>query len=323
MEYREFGTTGIMVSEIGVGCGGLGGERKQGLEPALEYAIDRGVNFFDTCDTYAETRSEQTLGRVFRNHPRDKIVICTKFGGVIENDEWHRDISVPHLREAFEASCRRLNVDVLDVYLVHTPPRDICRHDDLFAELDRMVDAGKIRTYGLSLEEGAFATEFVTATRGRAIEIYFNLFAQDPRKKGSDPFSEEAPRSFLDVAGEKGVGIVPKCPINRGILSDSFIPDDPPEDDRRFKRYGPEKYARLAHLYKQVRPILTANGRTMAQGALAWLLTFPEVSSVIPGISSLGRIQETIGASGLRLTDDEMAALDAVDGGALVGKRVP
>jgi len=310
MEYREFGGTGIMVSEIGVGCGGLGGERKQGLEPALEYAIDMGVNFFDTCDTYAETRSEQTLGRVFRNHPRDKIVICTKFGGVIENDEWHRDISVPHLREAFEASCRRLNTDYFDVYLVHTPPRDIVKHDDLFAELDKMVDAGKIRTYGLSLEDGAFATEFVNATRGRAIEIRFHLFSQDPRN------------GFLDVAREKGVGIAPKIPMGSGVLTDSFISDNPPEDDRRSKRFGPDKYARLADLYKQVRPILTANGRTMAQGALAWLLTFPEVSSVIPGISSLDRIKETIGAAGMRLTDDEMAALDAVDDGVLKAKAV-
>ncbi len=311
MEYREFGSTGIMVSEIGVGCGGLGGEAKEGLEPAIERALDLGINLFDTCDTYAESRSEQTLGRVFRNHPRERIVICTKFGGVIdENGDWHRDISIPHLHEAFEASCRRLNTDYLDIYLVHTPPRDICNEEDLFAELDMMVDQGKIRTYGLSLEAGDFAIEFVNATKGRGIEIYFNLFAQEPRQ------------AFLDVAREKGVGILPKVPIAAGVLSDSFVPDDPPADDRRLRRWGPEKYQRFAEYHKKVRPILTANGRTMAQGALAWLLTFPEVSTVIPGISSLERIEETAGASGMRLTEDEMAALDAIDGGVLVGKRV-
>ena len=307
MEYREFGSTGISVSEIGVGCGGLGGERKQGLEPALERAIDLGVNFFDTCDTYAEGRSEETLGRVFQHHPRDRIVICSKFGGVIdEKGDWYRDISVKHLNEAFEASCRRLKTDYLDIYLVHTPPRDICKEEDLFAALDKMVEEGKVRTYGLSLETGEFAIEFVKATRGRAIEIRFNLFYQDPRK------------AFLDVAREKGVGIITKTPIQGGVLSDSFIPDNPPADDRRLRSLGPEKYQRFADLYKKVRPILTASGRTMAQGALGWLLTFPEVSVVIPGISSLKRIEETAGAAGMRLTPDEMAALDAIDNGALL-----
>lgn len=306
MEYREFGATGIMVSEIGVGCGGLGGDSKQGLEPVIERALDLGLNFFDTCDTYAETRSEQTLGRVFKNHPREKFVICTKFGGVIdEKGDWHRDVSVKHLHEAFEASCRRLNVDYFDIYLVHTPPQDILAHGDLLAALDKMVDQGKIRTYGLSVEHGERAIAFVNATRGRAIEITYNLFYQDPR------------RAFLDVAREKGVGVITKSPMGGGVLSDSFIPDDPPEDDRRLKRFGPEKHARLAELYKQARPILTANGRTMAQGALAWLLTFPEVSTVIPGVSSMARLEETAGASGMRLTATEMAALDAIGNGAL------
>ena len=311
MQYREFGKTGIRVSEIGVGCGGLGGERKLGLEPALERAFELGINFFDTCDTYAETRSEQTLGRVFRNHRRDRIVICTKFGGVIDDrGDWRRDISVPHLHEAFEASCRRLGTDHLDIYLVHTPPRDISKHDDLFAALDKMAAEGKIRTYGLSLEAGDFAVEFVNATRGRAIEIYFNLFAQDPR------------RAFLQVAREKGVGVIPKVPLAGGVLTDSFRPDGPPPDDKYLARFGPERHRRRAELVRKVRPVLAATGRTMTQGALAWLLTFPEVSTVIPGITGLATLEETAAASGMRLTPEEMSALDALDGGALVNARV-
>ncbi len=309
MEYREFGATGIRVSEIGVGCGGLGGGKKTGLEPVLERALDLGINFFDTCDTYAEGRSEETLGRVFRNHRRDRLVICTKFGGIVEGGEWRRDISVPHLHEAFEASCRRLGTDYLDVYLVHTPPRDICKHDDLFAALDRMLDEGKVRTYGLSLETGDFAIEFVNATRGRAIEIYFNLFAQDPR------------REFLDVARRKGVGVVPKVPMAGGILAGSFR-QSPPADDERLRRWGADKYRQVAGLREKVQPILTRGGRTLAQGALAWLLSFPDVSAVIPGISTLERLEETAAASGMRLTRDERAELDAVDGGVLVNARV-
>ena len=310
MECREFGKTGIHVSEIGVGCGGLGGESKQGLEPVVERALELGINFFDTCDTYAESRSEETLGRVFQNHRRDEFVICTKFGGVIENDEWHRDISIPHLHEAFEASCRRLHVDHLDIYLVHTPPKDICQEQDLFAELDTMIDAGKIRAYGVSTERGQFATDVCNASRAKAIEITFYAFYQDPRA------------AFLDYAGRNGVGVVTKAPMAGGVLTDSFRADDPSADPRRLKQFGPERYRRRAELANQVRPVFTANGRTMARGALAWLLTFPEVSTVIPGISSMERLEETAGAAGMRLTDEEMAALDAIEDGALVNRRV-
>ncbi|MFO7900099.1 MAG: aldo/keto reductase [Planctomycetota bacterium] len=310
VRYREFGDTGIEVSEVGVGCGGLGGDRKQGLEPAVERALELGVNLFDTCDTYAESRSEQTLGRVFQNHRRDEFVICTKFGGVIENGEWHRDVSVPHLRKAFEASCRRLRVEFLDIYLVHTPPADLCRHDDLIAELDRMVGAGKIRAYGVSTETGAFANEICDCSAAKAIEITFNLFYQDPR------------RAFLDRARADGIGIVCKAPMANGVLTDSFVAESLPPDDKYLVRFGEERWARRAELWKQVRTILAAKGRTMAQGALAWLLGFPQVSTVIPGISSLERIEETAAVSDMRLTDDELAALDAVADGSLVGAVV-
>ena len=310
MEYREFGTTGIRVSEVGVGCGGLGGESKQGLEPVIERALELGVNFFDTCDTYAESRSEETLGRVFKKHRRDEFVVCTKFGGVIENDEWRRDISIPHLHEAFEASCRRLCVEHFDIYLVHTPPKDICQEQDLFAELDKMVDAGKIRAYGVSTERGQFATDVCEASRAKGIEITLNLFYQDPRA------------AFLGYARENGVGVVTKSPMAGGVLTDSFVADGPREDDKYVRRFGPERHARRARLWKAARPILTANGRTMAQGALAWLLTLPEVSTVIPGVSSIERLEETVGASGMRLTDAEMSALDSIEDGALVNRCV-
>jgi len=302
MRYREFGGTGIRVSEIGVGCGGLGAGRKVNLEPALERALELGINFFDTCDTYAEGASEETLGRVFRRHPREAYVVCTKFGGVIVDGEWRRDISIAHLREAFEASCRRLGVDYFDIYLVHTPPRDIARELELFAELDNMKRQGKIRAYGLSLERGDFATEIVNATGSRAIEIRFSLMAQSPRE------------GFLDAARAKGVGIVTKSPLAGGFLSSSFASDHPRPDDPRLAGLAPDEYERQAALHRRLRPILAGNGRTMAQGALAWLLSFPEVSTVIPGITSLARIEETAAVAGMRLTAEELGALDGLLG---------
>lgn len=302
MKYRQFGNTGIMVSEIGVGCGGLGGDRKQGLGPAILRALDLGVNFFDTCDTYAEGRSEETLGRVFRDVPRDRIVICTKFGGVIDENGWHRDVSVEHLREAFAASCRRLGTDYLDIYMVHTPPKSILTHSDLIAELDKMLASGKIRCYGLSIDNPVPAEEFVLSTGARAIEICFNLFSQAPRKR------------FLDVARTTGVGVIAKIPIDKGTLSASFDADRRPSDDPHRRRLGDADYLRRLDLCRQVHPILGAGGRTITQGALAWLLSFPELSTAIPGITSLPRIEETAAAGGMRLSDEELKRLDAILG---------
>jgi aryl-alcohol dehydrogenase-like predicted oxidoreductase len=310
MRYREFGGTGIMVSEIGVGCGGLGMPPKVGLDPVLERAIDLGVNFFDTCDTYANTMSEQVLGRVLANHPRDRIVLCTKFGGRFDaQGAWYRDVSVPHLNEAFEASCRRLRTDYFDIYLVHTPPRDLCEHADLIAALDEMLAQGKIRAYGMSTENGDFASQLIRSSGARAIEITFHLFHQDARK------------AFLQGAREKGAGIICKSPMGGGMLAGSIVTDGVvPDRDGRHANWGAEKYARIAAMVRKVSPILAANGRTMGQGALAWLLGFPEVSTVIPGISSLARLEETAAAGDMRLTAAERAALDALDGGALVGR---
>jgi len=311
MQYRELGSTGLRVSEIGVGCGGLGGESKQGLEPVVARALDLGINFFDTCDTYAETRSEQTLGRVFRHHARDRFVICTKFGGRIDaQGNWSRDISLPHLHEAFAASCGRLGVDEIDVYLVHTPPQDIARQQELLAALDAMVKAGKIRAYGISCERGRPAMDLCDASGAKAIEIAFSLLCQDPRA------------AFLDYARARGIGVIAKSPMANGVLTGSFRDDEASDANRYFKRFGGERFARRAELLRQVRPILTAQGRTLAQGALAWLLSFPALSTVLPGISSLARLEETAAASGMRLTAAEMAALDAVDGGALAGAVV-
>ncbi len=301
MQYREFGSTGIKVSAVGVGCGGLGGEGRQGLEPVVERALDLGINFFDTCDTYAEYRSEAVLGSVFKSHKREDFVVCTKFGGVIDDDGWHRDISIPHLHDAFAASCRRLNVDYFDIYLVHTPPADLLDHDDLIAELDKMVAAGKIRAYGVSTERGPFANEVVTQTAGRAIEVTLNLFFQEPRA------------TFLPVAAERGAGVICKSPMAGGVLTDSFTIDGDRSADRRYERLGAERYNRRADLLAAARPILTAGGRTLAQGALAWLLSIdPPVSTVIPGIRSMERLEETAAAGGMRLTADELAALDAI-----------
>ena len=306
MIYRSLGNTGIQVSEIGVGCGGLGAGRKVGLEPALEYALDRGVNFFDTAISYAEGASEQVLGRVLAGR-REQVVLATKFGTVIRPDGTaYKDFSVETLRASLPVSLKRLGTDYVYLYQLHNPPPAVLDDRRLFDELDALVSRGTIRAYGLSIDDCATACRFLDATHGRAIQININLFKQKER-----PF-------FAEAAG-RSAGVVVKVPLAGGALAGRFSRDYPPPGEERRTRWGEADFARRLELIEKVRPVLEKPGRTVAQGALAWLLSFDAVSTVIPGISSLEKMQEAVGAAGMRLTPEELRTLDEMGGGEIRG----
>ena len=311
MQYRQFGDTGIRVSEIGVGCGGLGSGQKRDLDAALLRAIDLGINLFDTADSYGP--SEETLGRVLRETPRDKVVFATKFGTVIEpgGQGSHQDHSVGHMTEALEESLRRLGTDYIDIYQVHGPRPPCLEDDQLWATMDRLVEQGKIRCYGMSLDGTDVAMKFLSNTRGKGIQMSFSLFRQEARDR------------LLDEVEKRRVGMIVKIPLAGGSLSDRFGPDWPGPEDGRRKRWGEENFRRRLDLLDRAKPILRANGRSTVQGALAWLLTVSPNTVPIPGISSLERLEETAAAAGMRLTAAEMKALDEIEGGALRQANFP
>lgn len=304
MNTRPLGDTGIVVSEIGIGCGGLGIDRFPDAERSLNWAFDQGVTLYDTAVSYANGKSEELLGKVFAGR-WEKIVLATKFGTVIQPDGTARkDFSVGAMREAFHTSLRRLKTDHVDVYQLHTPKMSVLDDQELWRELDRMQQAGKIGCYGLSIDDKKSACDFLDRTRGRSIQILINLFAQKDRP-------------FFDEAARRKAGVIIKVPMAGGSLTGRFSPDYPPPTDGRRRRWGEEDFKRRLAIVEKVRPILEKPGRTMAQGALAWLLSFDAVSAVIPGISSFDKVKEVVGAGGMRLTADEMRTLDEMDGGLI------
>ncbi|MCG3181225.1 MAG: Aldo-keto reductase IolS [Phycisphaerae bacterium] len=311
MKYRtlNFGRSSLRISEIGVGCGQLFAGATDDQAAAIRRAIDLGVNLFDTADSYGD--SEETLGRVLADVPRDRIVWATKFGTVRTPDGGARqDHSVAHMVRQLEQSLRRLHTDHVDIYHIHTPRRPILDDDELWAALDRAVEQGKIRTYGLSVDDNAFARDFLARTAGRSLQMKLSLFNQEVR-------------GLLAELTARGVALLVKVPMAGGSLTDRFGPDWPGPDDDRRRRWGEEDFARRVRLVDRIRPILRAGGRTTAQGALAWLLTLYPLAIPIPGISSLKRLEETVVAAGLRLTPDEMKALDELDNGLLLALRMP
>jgi aryl-alcohol dehydrogenase-like predicted oxidoreductase len=309
MHYRQFGDTGITVSEIGVGCGPLGGPGKTGLEPAIRRAFELGVNLFDTADMYAGGASEETLGRVLGDLPRDRVVWATKFGTVREpGGGYHKDVTVSHMKQMFEQSLRRLRTDYIDIYQLHNPPMTCLQDDELWRELDRMQDAGKIRCYGLSIDKASSAMDFLNRTRGKGLQMVFNPLNQEPR-------------AILDELAIRGVGMLIKVPLAGGALTDRFNAGWPPPGDERRQRWGEPNFAERLRLVEKLRPILTGDGRSLAQGALAWLLTVSPNVIPIPGISSLARLEETVAAGGMRLADAEMQAIDELEGGSLRALR--
>lgn len=305
MQFRtfKFATSEIRVSEIGVGCGQLAPGASPDQAAAVHRAVELGVNLFDTADSYGQ--SEEALGELLDGVGRDRLVLATKFGTVRTPDGRHyQDHTAPHMAGRLEQSLRRLRTDYIDIYQVHTPKWPCIEDDELWAALDRLVEQGKIRGYGLSVDDREMAQAFLARTAGRTLQTKLNLLNQEMRPLLAD---WEA----------RGIGVLVKVPMAGGSLTDRLSPDWPPPDDDRRQRWGEENFARRLRIVQAAREVLTADGRTTAQGALAWLLTLSPILVPIPGVSSAARLEETVGAAGRRLTPDQMQQLDGLEEGLL------
>ena len=293
MEYREFGRTGLRVSEVGLGCGPLGIDPEADYTKLLERALDLGVSFFDSADFYSSYRSEEWLGRVLSSR-RDEVIIATKFGTIPGKG---KDFSIPHMRRSLEESLKRLRTDYIDVYQLHSPPRSVLEDDALLAALLDLKQEGKIRCYGISLEGGDRGIEAIRKWNVDSVQITFSLFHQDPAEK------------FFDVAKEEGVGVIVKSPLDSGILGGDLSPGSPRKLDDARERWGEEESARRQGLFEEVRFLAEGTDRTWSQAGLQFVLSFDAVSTAIPGTTSVKHLEENAAAAGGRLTQEELTGI--------------
>jgi len=295
MEYRDFGRTGLQVSEIGLGFGPPGFDPQADYGPLLLRAFDLGINFFDTADFYGAYRSEEWIGESLSRH-RHEIIIATKFGTIHRRGEHRQDFSVAHMRRSLEESLRRLRTDYVDVYQLHSPPDSVLENEKLVEALRQLKEQGKIRFFGVSAD-GQLAVDAIERWNVDVVQIMFNLFHQEPAEE------------FFPLAQQRGAGVIIRSPLDTGMLGGELgSRADLKRGDPR-QRWGEEKTSLRQRLTDEVRFLSEGAGRTMAQAALHFVLSFEAVSVAIPGTTSMDHLEENVAAAGGRLTEREMARL--------------
>ena len=308
---RRFGSTDLEASEIGFGTWALGsnwwGEVTESEgERLLAEALELGISFFDTGDAYGRGANEQLVGRALGPR-RDEVTIATKFGYELrEGRREHSEGERPQrwdpgfIRDALEASLRRLGTDRVDLYQLHNPRMDAIESDETFATLEDLKAEGKIRHYGVALgpaigwrEEGLRAV----TTRGiSSVQTVYNLLEQEPG------------RELLAAANEHGAGVMARVPTSSGLLDDNLTLETSfGEADHRRHRprewlvEGLQKIERIRFLCEP------GSGRTMAQASLRFILD-SGITTVIPTITSEAELREYAGASEAPpLSADELA----------------
>lgn len=305
MKERRFGSSVARASEIGFGAWTIGLDWWGRLDEAdavalLHRALDLGITFFDTANTYGAGESERIVGKALAG--RDDVTIGTKFG---------YDIDVPHdpkshserpqrwepdfVRASCEASLARLGCEAIDVYELHNPRMDQIADDAIFQTLEDLKTEGKIRAYGVALGPAiGWEGEGVAAIRNRgiqALQTVYNLLEQDPGRR----FLEE---------GEGRVGVMARVPHASDALSGKFTPDTVFEasDHRSFRK----REWLLRALRKVERLDFLLDGRTIGQAALAWILAQPGITTVLPTVTTVEQLEEFAAAADKPLTADEV-----------------
>jgi aryl-alcohol dehydrogenase-like predicted oxidoreductase len=319
MERRRLGSEGLEVSEIGLGCMGMsefyGRADETEATATIRRALDLGVTFLDTADSYGPFTNELLVGRAIAGR-RDEVVLATKFGNVRgENGERLGLRGDPeYVRQACDASLGRLGVDHVDLYYQHrVDPRTPI--EETVGAMAELVAAGKVRYLGLSEAASATIRRAQAVHRIAALQSEYSLWSRDPEDE------------ILPTVRELGIGFVAYSPLGRGFLSGRFrSPDDfDPDDFRRNNpRFQGENFTRNLQLVERVRQIAAEKGVTAAQLALAWVLHQGDDIVPIPGTKHVSYLEQNLRALDVELSADDLARIEeAFPKGVTAGERYP
>jgi Predicted oxidoreductases (related to aryl-alcohol dehydrogenases) len=302
MERRRIGS--LEVSVVGLGCNNFGRRLDfEGTSSVVNAAIDSGVDFFDTADIYGSTKSEEFLGRALGRR-RDNVNVATKFGMSV--DEKRRGAHPAYIRRAVEDSLRRLGTDHIDLYQLHEPDPSVPIADTLGA-LDELVRIGKVREIGCSQFSAAQLREAQSAAapdaaRFVSVQVEYSLLHREPEHE-----------AIPECVGS-GITLIPFFPLANGLLTGKYRRGKPaPEGSRIGSGWHGELFTdENLDIVESLIRFAESRGHTLLELAISWLASHDVVASVIAGATSPDQVRANAAAAGWRLTDAEMAEVDAI-----------
>jgi voltage-dependent potassium channel beta subunit len=312
VEYRRLGSSGLQVSEIGLGSWLTFGSRVEVADTRtiVQAAFDAGINFFDTADVYANGSAESALGRALADIPRRHVVIATKAFFPVSERPNDSGLSRKHLMESVEDSLRRLGTDYIDLHQCHRPDphtpieETVCAYEDLIRQ-------GKVLYWGVS----EWSAEQIVEACGVANHRHaYRPISNQPQYS---IMRRQIERDVLPTCSRNGVGQVVFSPLAQGVLSGKYSGGERPEDSRAAdaKRnlfmnayLEPDIVAQVDRLV----PLAAELGLSMPQLALAWCLRQPSVASVIVGVTKTAQLEDNVAASGTSLPEEILARIDAI-----------
>ena len=298
MDYRQFGKTNLQVSEVGFGAWAIGGAATVGNTPigwgqtddatsqkAIHAALDAGINFFDTADFYGLGHSEFLLGDVLQN--RKDIVMATKVGHRNVDETIVLDYSKKYILEACEQSLRRLKRGTIDYYQLHSARLPQLQNGECIEAMEQLKQEGKIRYWGLSLNTffpEPEADYLLQRSCGDGFQLVFNIINQRAAET-------------IRKAAAKGYAIIARMPLQFGLLTGKFSAASRFEKtDHRSFRLTPDVLQKsLALLEETVWPLAEEEGLSKESFALQYILSYPEISTVIPGIRTAEQVLSNTG----------------------------
>jgi len=319
MRYRLLGRTGLYVSELCLGAMTFGGEggiwsmigglKQQAVEGIVQTSLAHGINFIDTADVYSEGLSERLLGQALKTLgvPRQSVVLATKLGGTMGPGPNENGASRAHIMDSVQASLERLQTDHIDLYQIHVTDR-ITPVEETMRALDDLVRQGLVRYVGVSnwqawrLMKALGVCERHGWVQPASLQAYYTIAGRDLE------------REIVPLLQSEGVGLMVWSPLAGGLLSGKFGPgSEGPEGARRVVfDFPPVNRDRAWACVAEMRTVAEAHGASVAQVALAWILSKPFVSSIIIGAKTEAQLLDNIGATSLVLRAEELAKLDEV-----------
>ena len=313
MNYRKFADLNWRVSEIGLGCWGIGGNwvdvTDRDARDVLNKSLDKGINFLDTSDVYGDGRSEKLIGDLIKS-TSEKIFVATKVGQRLR-PYIPEGYNLQTIEKFIDRSLMNLGVECIDLMQLHCPPPELCSKKELYEMMDEIVKKGKISYYGVSVFNLSEAIDAIQFPNVKSIQLVFNIFRQKPVE------------TFFKLAKKRNVGIIARGPLASGLLTGIIDQNTKfnPNDHRNYNKNGKSfdegdtfsgvNFEKGLYAIEKLKKLLP-NNFSLTDLAIKWILMHDEVSVVIPGATNKTQVEMNTLATDLESINYLMPKINSI-----------